>query len=95
MNLRNNMNSKFLQVMLERGFIQDCTNLTILDEILTKTPASTAYVGYDATAKSLHVGHLVNIMMLRWFQKPQKALVVINSSSLFQQESSMLLCYCL
>jgi tyrosyl-tRNA synthetase len=28
-----------------------------------------AYIGYDATAKSLHVGHLLNVMLLRWFQK--------------------------
>ena len=32
-------------------------------------PGQPAYIGYDATAKSLHVGHLLNIMMLRWFQK--------------------------
>ena len=40
-----------------------------LDKALLDDKTLTAYVGYDATAQSLHVGHLINIMMLRWFQK--------------------------
>ena len=60
--------SDFLQVMLERGYCQDCSDLEGLDEVLRAGPVP-AYIGYDATAKSLHVGHLLNIMMLRWLQK--------------------------
>ncbi|TDL84335.1 tyrosine--tRNA ligase [Palleronia sediminis] len=60
--------SDFLSVMTERGFVADCTDLQGLDEALMAGPV-TAYIGYDATAKSLHVGHLLNIMMLRWLQK--------------------------
>ncbi|PIB24682.1 tyrosine--tRNA ligase [Amylibacter kogurei] len=60
--------SEFLQVMQQRGFLQDCTDLQGLDERLLEGPLAT-YIGYDATAKSLHVGHLLNIMMLRWLQK--------------------------
>ncbi|MBP7000113.1 tyrosine--tRNA ligase [Amaricoccus sp.] len=60
--------SEFLQVIRARGFVQDCTDLAGLDAALAAGPV-TAYVGYDATARSLHVGHLVNIMMLRWLQK--------------------------
>jgi tyrosyl-tRNA synthetase len=60
--------SEFLHVMQARGFMQDCTDLEGLDEALNKGVV-TAYIGYDATAKSLHVGHLLNIMMLRWLQK--------------------------
>lgn len=60
--------SEFLQVMQQRGFLQDCTDLQGLDERLLEGPLTT-YIGYDATAKSLHVGHLLNIMMLRWLQK--------------------------
>ena len=60
--------SDFLGVMIERGYLADCTDLQALDEALTRGPV-TAYIGYDATAASLHVGHLLNIMMLRWFQK--------------------------
>jgi tyrosyl-tRNA synthetase len=54
--------------MMERGFLADCTDYQALDEALVKGIVPT-YIGYDATAKSLHVGHLLNIMMLRWLQK--------------------------
>ena len=60
--------SEFLTVMTERGYLADCTDMQALDEALIDGPV-TAYIGYDATAASLHVGHLLNIMMLRWFQK--------------------------
>ena len=60
--------SDFLRIIMERGFLADCTDLTALDEALIDGPV-TAYIGYDATAASLHVGHLLNIMLLRWFQK--------------------------
>ncbi len=60
--------SDFLQVMIARGFLADCTDLEGLDAALMRG-AVPAYIGYDATARSLHVGHLLNIMMLRWLQK--------------------------
>ncbi|MGI3167504.1 tyrosine--tRNA ligase [Pseudooceanicola sp. C21-150M6] len=60
--------SDFMATMMQRGFVADCTDYQALDDALTKGMV-TAYVGYDATAKSLHVGHLMNIMMLRWLQK--------------------------
>ncbi|WP_172330771.1 tyrosine--tRNA ligase [Mangrovicoccus sp. HB161399] len=60
--------SEFLNVMQSRGYMADCTDLQGLDDALTKGVV-TAYIGYDATAASLHVGHLLNIMMLRWLQK--------------------------
>ncbi|MFC3615017.1 tyrosine--tRNA ligase [Lutimaribacter marinistellae] len=60
--------SDFIAVMLERGFLADCTDYQGLDEALM-SGVQTAYIGYDATAKSLHVGHLMNIMVLRWLQK--------------------------
>ena len=60
--------SEFLRIMTERGYLADCTDLAALDQALLAGPV-TAYIGYDATAASLHVGHLLNIMMLRWFQK--------------------------
>ena len=60
--------SEFLSVMVERGYLADCTDIAALDGALAEGPV-TAYIGYDATAASLHVGHLLNIMMLRWFQK--------------------------
>jgi tyrosyl-tRNA synthetase len=60
--------SDFLTVMAERGYLNDCTDLEGLDERLLAGVVPT-YIGYDATAQSLHVGHLLNIMMLRWLQK--------------------------
>jgi tyrosyl-tRNA synthetase len=60
--------SEFMRVMIERGFLADCTDYQALDAALVKGVVPT-YIGYDATAASLHVGHLLNIMMLRWLQK--------------------------
>ncbi|MBS8225676.1 tyrosine--tRNA ligase [Vannielia litorea] len=60
--------SDFMAVMIERGFLADCTDYQGLDEALVQGVVP-AYIGYDATAKSLHVGHLLNVMMLRWLQK--------------------------
>jgi len=60
--------SEFISVMMERGFLADCTDYQGLDDALSRGVVP-AYIGYDATAKSLHVGHLMNIMVLRWFQK--------------------------
>jgi tyrosyl-tRNA synthetase len=60
--------SDFLDVMVQRGYLQDCTDMAGLDERLTAGIVP-AYVGYDATAQSLHAGHLMIIMMLRWLQK--------------------------
>ena len=61
--------SDFMHVMIERGFLADCTDYQGLDEALIKGVVP-AYIGFDATAKSLHVGSLIQIMMLRWLQKP-------------------------
>ena len=60
--------SDFMRVMIERGYLADCTDYQALDEALIAGVVP-AYIGYDATAASLHVGHLLNIMMLRWLQK--------------------------
>jgi tyrosyl-tRNA synthetase len=60
--------SDFMHVMMTRGYLADCTDYQGLDEALAKGVVP-AYIGYDATAASLHVGHLLNIMMLRWLQK--------------------------
>ena len=60
--------SDFLQVMQARGFVADCTDSQGLDEALTHGVVP-GYIGFDATAQSLHVGSLIQIMMLRWLQK--------------------------
>ena len=60
--------SEFMAVMLQRGFLADCTDYQGLDDALSSGVVP-AYIGFDATAKSLHVGSLIQIMMLRWLQK--------------------------
>ena len=60
--------SDFLNIMISRGFISDCTDYEGLDHLLN-SQICPGYIGFDATAKSLHVGSLMQIMMLRWLQK--------------------------
>ena len=60
--------SEFLKVLDERGFIHQGTNLDGLDERAAKEIV-TGYIGFDATAKSLHAGSLVQIMLLYWLQQ--------------------------
>ena len=60
--------SDFMRVMIERGYLADCTDYQGLDEAL-KAGVVPGYIGFDATAESLHVGSLIQIMTLRWLQK--------------------------
>ncbi|CUX42141.1 MULTISPECIES: tyrosine--tRNA ligase [Agrobacterium] len=60
--------SDFLRTLDERGFIHQISDEAGLDELFAKETV-TAYIGYDPTASSLHVGHLTQIMMLHWMQK--------------------------
>ena len=60
--------SEFVSVMIARGFLADCTDYQGLDDALIAGVVP-GYIGFDATAKSLHVGSLIQIMMLRWLQK--------------------------
>lgn len=60
--------SEFMRTMEERGFLHQLSNADALDELCAKETV-TAYIGFDCTASSLHVGSLVQIMMLYWFQQ--------------------------
>ena len=60
--------SDFVAVMMQRGFLADCTDYRGLDDAMIAGVVP-GYIGFDATAKSLHVGSLIQIMMLRWLQK--------------------------
>ena len=62
------MKSTFLKEMQERGYLNQCTDLDKLDSIISKKSIS-AYIGFDCTANSLHVGSLLQIMILRLLQK--------------------------
>jgi tyrosyl-tRNA synthetase len=61
------LKSDFLKILTERGFVHQCSDEAGLDALSCKGEV-TAYVGYDCTAPSLHVGSLISIMMLYWLQ---------------------------
>ena len=62
------MKKNFLQEMQGRGYLNQCTGLDRLSDISNKESIS-AYIGFDCTASSLHVGSLLQIMILRLMQK--------------------------
>lgn len=73
--------SAFLKTLNDRGFIHQCTNMEGLDEILSSSVVP-AYIGFDLTAKSLHVGNLMSIMTLRHFQKSgHKPIVILGGAT--------------
>ncbi len=60
--------SDFLRTLTERGYIHQTSDLAAIDDLAAKGKI-VSYVGYDCTASSLHIGHLLSIMMLTWLQK--------------------------
>jgi tyrosyl-tRNA synthetase len=60
--------SDFLKTLDERGFIHQCSDFEGLDA-LANAGSVIAYVGYDCTASSLHIGHLISMMMMHWLQE--------------------------
>lgn len=60
--------SDFLNTLRERGFIHQCSDFEGLDALAAKGEATT-YVGYDCTARSLHIGNYLTMMMLHWLQE--------------------------
>ncbi|MBV8940040.1 MAG: tyrosine--tRNA ligase [Alphaproteobacteria bacterium] len=76
-----NPTSEFLKILEQRGFIHQCTDAEGLDERL-RAGRVTAYVGFDCTAPSLHVGSLIQIMALRWLQKTgNKPVIVLGGAT--------------
>lgn len=74
--------SLFLQTLNERGYIHQCTDYNGLDEKLFTDNLIKAYLGFDATAGSLHVGSLLQIMILRIFQKTgHKPIILIGGGT--------------
>ncbi len=73
--------SDFLRTLQERGFIHQCSDFAGLDALALKGEM-TGYIGFDATAPSLHAGSLVQIMMLHWLQKTgNKAIALMGGGT--------------
>jgi tyrosyl-tRNA synthetase len=68
--------SDFLNILSTRGFIHQCSDMTGLDTLAAKQDV-TAYIGFDCTAPSLHVGSLVQIMLLHWLQQTGNKPIVL------------------
>ena len=76
-----NLKSSFLHEFFERGYLAQCTDITKLDEVLSQQKI-TAYIGFDCTAKTLHVGSLIQIMILRLLQKHgHKAIILLGGGT--------------
>ena len=73
--------SDFLNTLSTRGYIHQCSDATGLDELAAKGDVVT-YIGFDCTAKSLHVGSLVQIMLLHWAQEHgQKSIALMGGGT--------------
>jgi len=73
--------SDFLNTLSTRGYIHQCSDAAGLDGLAAKGDV-TAYIGFDCTAKSLHVGSLVQIMLLHWAQElGQKAIALMGGGT--------------
>ena len=75
------MKSAFLEEALARGFFYQSTDLDGVDEYLS-TNRGVGYIGFDATATSLHVGHMIPIFLMRLFQKHgHKPLILVGGGT--------------
>lgn len=80
--LPTNFKSTFLQTLSTRGYIHQCTDFKALDEACAAGEPIAAYLGFDATAPSLHVGSLLQIMILRHLQRSgHKPLVLMGGGT--------------
>ena len=75
------LKSQFLSFLYSRGYFNQCTNLDTLDQLMSQQCVHT-YIGFDCTAKSLHIGSLVQIMILRHLQKfGHKPIVLLGNGT--------------
>ena len=68
--------SSLIQELQERGYVHQCTNIEELDKLASKKKIS-AYIGFDCTAESLHVGSLIQLMLIRILQKNGNQVIVL------------------
>ena len=68
--------SSLIQELQERGYVHQCTNIEELDKLASKKKIS-AYIGFDCTSESLHVGSLIQLMLIRILQKNGNQVIVL------------------
>jgi hypothetical protein len=86
------MKSPFLQTLIGRGFFHQCSDLEGLDKRLSQGEPAHAYLGFDATADSLHVGSLLQIMVLRHLQQcGHKPIVLVGGGTTKESQAGALL----
>lgn len=74
--------STFYRIIEERGLVHQCTDPTGLDDLLSKGKPVVAYIGFDCTAPSLHVGSMIQIMLLRrWQEAGHKPIVLMGGGT--------------
>jgi tyrosyl-tRNA synthetase len=71
------MSTDFIEILKTRGFLHQMTDEAGLSTLLKEGTPAIAYIGFDCTAKSLHVGSLLQIMLLRWWQKTGNKPIVL------------------
>ncbi|MDR1488404.1 MAG: tyrosine--tRNA ligase [Holosporales bacterium] len=77
-----NFNNKILRDLYDRGFLYQFTNVEAIDQLFSSGAPFTFYIGFDATAKSLHVGHLLWIMLVNKLQKfGAKPIVLVGGAT--------------
>ena len=75
-----NLNHNIINIIRERGFIHQTTDLDLLSKEYSKI---IGYTGFDCTSNTLHVGSLLQLMLLRWLQKTNnKPIILLNSTFL-------------
>ena len=72
--------SDFLNILNERGFIHQCSDFEGLDALAAKGEL-VGYIGYDCTARSLHIGNYLTMMMLYWLQQSGNNVNVLQQTS--------------
>src|SRR6185503_8655145 len=79
--VRSTFSSEVLNTLSTRGYIHQCSDFDGLDRLAVKSEVN-AYIGFDCTARSLHVGSLVQIMLLYWAQQTgQKAIALMGGGT--------------
>ena len=84
--------SDFINEIKQRGFVYQATDIDELEKIMSKKSVA-GYIGFDITNDSLHIGSLVQLMLLHWLDYYEhKAIALVVSTSSFIETNSLAIC---